>query len=103
MFRDIQPYTIFIKSVLVRVETFQRAPSTGGIIRVLIHRGILLMAENDPFAGAAFSAAFATLRTLGLLLITYPSLGLSLSHSMIVTAKGRKREQRTLEFSSTTR
>lgn len=86
MFWDIQPYTILIKSVLIRIEAFQRAAPTGRIIRVLIHRGILLMAENDPFAGAAFSAAFATLRTLGLLLITYPSLGLSPSHSTIVTA-----------------
>jgi hypothetical protein len=77
MFRNIQPYAIFIEGVFVRVEPFQ-CPSTGGVIAILIHRGILLMAENDPFTRAAFPAAFATLRTLGLLLITYSDISLSL-------------------------
>lgn len=70
MFGDVEPDTVLVKGILIRVEALQRATSGGGIAQILVHRGILLMAKDDPLAGATDPAAFTTLRAFGFLLVT---------------------------------
>lgn len=69
MLRDIQPDTVFVEGVLVGVEPLQIPPITGRLSRILVHRCILLVAENDAVAGPTFSPALAALGTLGFLLV----------------------------------
>lgn len=70
MLWDVEPDTVLVKGILIRVEPLQSATAGSGIAQVLVHRGILLMAENDPLAGATNPAAFTTLRAFGFLLVT---------------------------------
>lgn len=58
MFGNIQPHTILVKSVFIRIEPVETATTIWG---VPVHRRVLLMAENYTFAGTTFSAAFAAL------------------------------------------
>lgn len=70
MFRNIQPNTVLVERILVRVETLQISSASGSVVQVLVHGCILLMTEDDAFAGPTLSTTFATLRTFGLLLVT---------------------------------
>lgn len=58
MFGNIQPHTILIKGVLIRIEPVETPATIRG---VPVHRRVLLMAENYSFARTTFSATFATL------------------------------------------
>lgn len=58
MFGNIQPHTVLIKGVLIRIEPVETPPTIRG---VPVHRRVLLMAENYSFARTTFSATFATL------------------------------------------
>jgi hypothetical protein len=69
VFRDLQPDVVFSKAVLVGIEPLQSGPS--GVFSVLIHRRILLMAEDDAFAGATLPRRFAALGALWLLLVAF--------------------------------
>lgn len=69
MFRDIQPDTILVKRVLVRVETLQ-IPAAFCLLLAIVHRRILLMAKNNALAGPTFSATFATLGADWFLFVT---------------------------------
>lgn len=70
MFRNIQPDTVLVERILVRVETLEISTAGRGVVEILVHRRILLMTEDDAFAGPTLSTTFATLRTFGLLLVT---------------------------------
>lgn len=68
MFWDIQPNTVVIESILVGIEVLQTAP-TARAVEILVHRGILLMTEDNALTRPAFPRALAALGALGLLLI----------------------------------
>lgn len=64
MFRNIKPDTILPKRILIRIKPLKI------LVLGIIHRSVLLMAEDDSLARATFSRPFAALRTFGLLFIT---------------------------------
>ena len=99
MLRNVQPNAILVKSILIRIKPLQVPATTprrlfiiatttittaitttgtgtdtgsdAGIITTLtVHRSILLMPEDDTFAGSTLPIPFATLRTLRFLLVT---------------------------------
>lgn len=69
MFGDIEPDAIVTEGVLVRVKALEVTGATGRAGRLLIHRGILLMAEDDGLTRSTFPGTFAALGALGFLFV----------------------------------
>lgn len=64
---DIQPDAVLVEGVLVGIEPPQAALARGFL--VLVHRRILLMPEDDAFAGPALPGGPPALGALGFSLI----------------------------------
>lgn len=69
MFGDLQPNIVVAEGVLIGIEPLQAAPASA--IRLLVHRGILLVAEDNAFAGTTLPRCLAALGALGLLLVAF--------------------------------
>jgi hypothetical protein len=66
--RNVEPDSFLVKSIPVRVKALERVVVTR---IVAIHRGIVLMAEDDARAGHTFTRSFAALATSGLLFVAF--------------------------------
>jgi hypothetical protein len=66
--RNVEPDSFLVKSIPVRVKALERVVVTR---IVAIHRGIVLMAEDDARAGHTFTRSFAALAASGLLFVAF--------------------------------
>jgi hypothetical protein len=67
MLGDVEPDCVVVECVFVGIEALERVL----VARVVtVHGGVVLVAEDYPRAGDAFSGGFDALSTHGLLLIT---------------------------------
>lgn len=63
---NLKPDTVIREGLLIVVEAFLTALA---LSIIPVHRRVLLMAEDDSFAGTTFSGRFAALAALGLLFV----------------------------------